>query len=121
MCPPDKHEAWRVDDVRRRSEDAAVERTAVCDQAQDDTARHWFGHYKGDWPLHAAMRCGRLDVVKWLLKEDKAAVGDADGAGQTPIFLAAEGGRLEVLKYLVEDQGARIDVHDNGGQTPLHN
>ena len=83
------------------------------------------GNHFGWTPLTLAAMRGRLDVIKFLVKEAGADVESKDSAwerspgGQTPLSYAAANGRLEAVKFLVEWAGADVQWKDEGGRTAL--
>jgi ankyrin repeat protein len=75
---------------------------------------------RGWTPLHVAASSGRLEVVKFLVKEAGADV-EAKGNGQmTPLLVAARYGPLKMVKFLVQEAGADVEAKDDFKKTPLH-
>jgi ankyrin repeat protein len=74
--------------------------------------------YDGRYPLHAAVRANRVDIVDVMLLQ-KANVDCRDVKQCTPLFLAAESGLFQIADLLLRS-GAAIDVVDAEGNTPLH-
>eukprot|EP01068_Selenidium_serpulae_P016348 Selendium_serpulae@DN6287_c3_g1_i4.p1 len=93
--------------MSERDATAADEEKHVLTKAQEGAAKNWYNNFEGSCPLHCAAQEGRLDLVKWILKEKKAKVDDKDKYGRTPLHYAS-GGHLGVVKYFVEDQGADV-------------
>jgi len=60
------------------------------------------GQY-GRTPLHHASQCGHLDVIKYLIDEQKVYPSCQDKDDNSPLHTAALGGQLEVVKYLIEE------------------
>eukprot|EP01068_Selenidium_serpulae_P018094 Selendium_serpulae@DN6436_c0_g1_i2.p1 len=84
--------------MSERDARAADEEKHVLTKAQEEAAKNWFNNFEGSRPLHQAAEEGRLDLVKWILKEKKAKVDDKGKYGQTPLHAAAFNGHLEVVK-----------------------
>eukprot|EP01062_Namystynia_karyoxenos_P004620 TRINITY_DN11647_c0_g1_i1.p1 TRINITY_DN11647_c0_g1~~TRINITY_DN11647_c0_g1_i1.p1 ORF type:complete len:230 (+),score=62.66 TRINITY_DN11647_c0_g1_i1:104-691(+) len=72
----------------------------------------------GSTPLHIAVRCGSLSVMRELLANGaKLELRDATGA--TPLWLAVDKGDLEALGELI-GRGADPEAPGRGGQSPLY-
>jgi len=71
-------------------------------------------------PIFVSAQEGHLDVVKCLMKNDKArsVVNQPNIHGTTPLIISAQKGYLEIVECLVEN-GAKIDQSDFSGNTPL--
>ena len=70
-------------------------------------------------PLHAAVICGRLDMVSILLKAG-AAIEAMTKEGRTPLHLAIWERRFEVAERLIK-KGARVEAKiPETGYCPLH-
>jgi hypothetical protein len=67
-------------------------------------------------PLHAAIRTGEPEVVRWLIQHG-ADCNTRDSGGQTPLFYAVTEGSLDIVRVLVEEGGAALDVRDDCGRT----
>jgi hypothetical protein len=70
-------------------------------------------------PLCQAAAWGKLEIVRYLVKELAADVNLRDMAGSTPLFMAAQEGLIAVVRYLVNDLGAEVDRASPSGITPL--
>jgi serine/threonine-protein phosphatase 6 regulatory ankyrin repeat subunit B len=68
--------------------------------------------------LHYAVASGKLNIIKWLLK-DGAKIDETDDFGLTALSCAASKGHLEIVKWLLEEGGAKIDERTRRGLTVL--
>lgn len=66
-----------------------------------------------------AVNHGRSEVVRWLIREGKASVDQADNAGKTPLYNAAYYGHAEIVQWLIGEGNASVDQANDVGQTPL--
>ncbi|KAL7307149.1 hypothetical protein TKK_0000874 [Trichogramma kaykai] len=69
--------------------------------------------------LHAAVRKGKLEQVKYLLRHCEDPNGRSKLDGDTPLHVAAALGSLEIAKILVWN-GARVNERNARRLTPLH-
>ncbi|XP_014230606.1 uncharacterized protein LOC106654956 [Trichogramma pretiosum] len=69
--------------------------------------------------LHAAVRKGKLEQVKHLLRHCEDPNGRSKLDGDTPLHVAAALGSLEIAKILVWN-GARVNERNARRLTPLH-
>ncbi len=67
--------------------------------------------------LHAAVRFGRNDIVKFLVDQN-ADLNVQDNAGQTPLLVAVESGQLNTVTHLIE-KGVNVNIASNNGDNPL--
>lgn len=74
--------------------------------------------YKGRYPLHSAVKAGRLDLVDEFLTR-KSTANPLDEKKQTPIFIAAELGFWEIANLLIRF-GADVSIKDIEGNAPIH-
>lgn len=72
----------------------------------------------GETPLMAAVACGQLGVVNYLLQQG-ANPNVRDEDGKTPLHEACDIGSLPLVMALAE-HGADINARDEDGETPLH-
>eukprot|EP01068_Selenidium_serpulae_P016333 Selendium_serpulae@DN6287_c2_g1_i1.p1 len=101
---------------------------APQDEAEIDEQQMtaWYESRHSTLPLCEAAWEGRLDRVKWLLKEEKGNINDfseLDYLGfiyMRPLHCAARNGHLQVVKFLVEDQRAEVEAFSIYDTTPLH-
>ena len=70
-------------------------------------------------PLHVAVECWRLEIVKFLSKLGCNLVA-SDIDGNTPLHLAAKQGELNIVKELVEHYAVPMDCWNNNHQLPIH-
>ena len=61
-----------------------------------------------------------MEVVKVLVRTDKANVNSKNKAGATPLYVAAQFGHLDVVKLLVRSGKADVNSKNKQGATPLH-
>ncbi|XP_053994187.1 nuclear factor NF-kappa-B p100 subunit isoform X1 [Hylaeus volcanicus] len=79
----------------------------------------------GDSPLHAALRYGQRDIVKYILmlistdKDCKMLVNGQNSSGKTPLHYAVLQNQPEITKALLE-LGADPNRSDEHGCSPLH-
>ncbi|XP_076618995.1 nuclear factor NF-kappa-B family member relish isoform X2 [Colletes latitarsis] len=79
----------------------------------------------GDSPLHAALRYGQRDIVKYILmlistdKDCKILVNGQNSSGKTPLHYAVLQNQPEITKALLM-LGADPNRSDEHGSTPLH-
>jgi ankyrin repeat protein len=69
--------------------------------------------------LCQAAASGKLEVVRYLVKEGGADVNLDDEDGYTPLYMAAQYGHTAIVRYLVNHLGADVDKASHGGMTPL--
>ncbi|KAL7927398.1 ankyrin repeat-containing domain protein [Trichoderma austrokoningii] len=85
---------------------------------------------EGRTPLHMAVLCGHLDVVRILVRSDepKGGSGDAgridminnqDNDMKSPLIMATELGHVEIAQYLVRS-GADLALKDGTGKAAVH-
>jgi hypothetical protein len=55
----------------------------------------------GNTALHWAAGAGHLQVVRWLLEEEKVNVQEANKQGRTAIMWAAKNGQVEVVEWML--------------------
>lgn len=60
-----------------------------------------------------------LEVVKFLINNNKADVSSVDFAGNTLLHLAVTYGNIDILEYLVVNLKLNIFERNNSGETPL--
>ena len=70
----------------------------------------------GNTVLHHAAANGLVEVVRYLVEEQRLDVNATDNYGVTALRVAAEGGSLEVVRYLVEEQGLDVNATDSIGR-----
>ena len=68
-------------------------------------------------PLHLAIRLGKTNIVKLLLKENANTETKTLG-GLTPLHFAVKLQDIEIVKIILE-YGANVNAQDDNGQSPL--
>ncbi|XP_046416962.1 uncharacterized protein LOC124177987 [Neodiprion fabricii] len=63
---------------------------------------------------------GRLDILRWLVKNHIADINVRDTSGKTLQHVAAARKNFTVLKWLVVERGADLHARDDFGNTVLH-
>ena len=61
-----------------------------------------------------------MDVVQWLVENEKANVKATSNDGMTVLHYAARGNKLDVVQWLVEHGKANVEAIDKYGRTVLH-
>ncbi len=76
---------------------------------------------EGRTPLHTAAECGHLNIVRYLVDEEKVPVNEKNGYGYgvTPLHCAVENGHLAIVSYFVGEKGVSCDESSAEGFTPL--
>ncbi|XP_046341394.2 ankyrin-1-like [Haliotis rufescens] len=74
---------------------------------------------KGDNILHFACRGGHMEVVKYILSQDKVRINSRGWKKKTPVMVAAENGHKDVVELLV-DEGADLTILSFGRDSVLH-
>jgi ankyrin repeat protein len=77
----------------------------------------------GDTPLHLAAQYGGLNLVEFLVKQEKHDFNVLNNDGKTPLHLVAKNRRkdqLEIFQMLFEQNHANKSAKDNNGNTLLH-
>ncbi|XP_063684480.1 uncharacterized protein LOC134818765 [Bolinopsis microptera] len=69
--------------------------------------------------LHYSAECGKIKIVKFLIKEIGLVVHSRTKQGCTPLHSSLKGGQSDVARYLVE-AGANVNAKMDDGCTPLH-
>ncbi|XP_022908719.1 ankyrin repeat domain-containing protein 39 [Onthophagus taurus] len=69
--------------------------------------------------LHYSARHGKLDVCKWLLRENAKVDAKTRSGGATPLHRACTTGHLEVVRLLLTYK-ADPEIKDADGKTALH-
>lgn len=72
---------------------------------------------KGNTLLHTACNNGKLDTVKFLIREG-ASLNVQDSEGRTPVHVSCTKSYVEITRYLL-DHGADVMVYDKEGELPL--
>ena len=71
--------------------------------------------------LHLACQHGHLDIVQYLIKDQKCNPETTTPEGCTPLHTACKSGHLQIAKCLITDHKCNPHCTDNDhGYTPLH-
>jgi ankyrin repeat protein len=73
----------------------------------------------GKTALHLAVENSDLEMIKFLLEDEKLDVNVRSSQNQTGLHLACYHGNLSVIQNLI-DKGAIIDAKDEFGAEPIH-
>lgn len=98
-----------------------------------ECAKHIIGHsrrgillninsinYDGYTCLHNAIRCGHLQMVKYLIEEGSASVLITElKSGNSSLMLAVESGYLDIVKYLLRLPEIDLEIKNFGGNSVL--
>ena len=68
----------------------------LCSLKCDPNIRGWCGRQ----PIHMAAVKGHLDIVKYLVENQRCHPSSLDYSGTTPLYLAASDGHLPIVRYL---------------------
>ena len=74
----------------------------------------------GATPIHYAARFGRLDCLKWLIRNSKVSTNAKSMNGDTAAHDAAAMGNLVCLEYLLKNTKCSVDDRTVDGATVLH-
>ena len=80
-------------------------------QCMDDT---------GAGPIHYAARAGKLDALRYLVKECGLVAHGTTKVGATPAHDAAATGQLDCLRWLLETTACDMEDRDEAGATVVH-
>ena len=74
----------------------------------------------GETPLHYACEYNsNIDVVKYLIEEQKCNKNAIDNNGRNALHFACRGGNFNIVIYLIENQHFDIGMKDNFEMAPL--
>ena len=73
-----------------------------------------------DIPLHKAVSCGQLSVVKYFISDLHLNANIKGCTDRTPLHFASENGHIDVIKFLIDNPITDPMARDNGNNTPLH-
>ena len=68
--------------------------------------------------LHWACKKGLLQIVEYLVKENRISVNSLGYFDQTPLHEASKYGRSEIVKFLINN-GANVMAKNSSGEMPL--
>ncbi|KAK3097985.1 hypothetical protein FSP39_015068 [Pinctada imbricata] len=92
---------------------------------KDEQTAKKYGHlindvnFKGETPLHLAVKRNEENPVKRILMEFRPNVNARNKWHQTPLHYAVNSGKNENLNVLLNTEGIDIDAKDLNGYTPL--
>src|SRR3990167_7884321 len=72
----------------------------------------------GDTPLHTAIKLGRIDIIKTLIKHG-ADIHHLTSSGHNALTLTAEQGQAEIVELLITHYHADVNTQDRDGATAL--
>ena len=62
----------------------------------------WLRNFKGDFPVHDAVRSGRRELVLWLLDHSPASLDFGNNVGKSPLHVACLENNVELCKVLID-------------------
>jgi ankyrin repeat protein len=74
----------------------------------------------GTAPIHAAVREGKMLVVRYLLKLAAVDTNVADADGNTPLITAVKSQQKQIVRMLLKTIGVDVNAQNAAGQTALH-
>ncbi len=74
--------------------------------------------YEKRGPIHWAAQNGHVDVVEYLVQENRSLILSIDNQGRTPLHIACLYNRPKVTEKLLKF-GAIMDLRSNSHETPL--
>ena len=86
--------------------------TKVRGSSQIDFCKLLHSNEKGDTVLIIASRCGRLEVVRMLVKEMGAKLDTKNHGGDTALVVASRSGHSEVVRMLVNEMNTKMGTVD---------
>ena len=75
---------------------------------------------EGETPLFAACYTGKIDIVKYLIRNYYADVNIANKKGETCLMIACRKGFKDIVEYLDNVYGIDINRTNNDNSTALH-
>jgi ankyrin repeat protein len=75
---------------------------------------------KGRTPFFNACERGHLEIVKWMMKDERVDVNKEDLGLKTPFYVACEETYCEVVEWMIKDERVDITKAKSDGKTPLH-
>ena len=71
-------------------------------------------------PLHDAALNGQLEIVRFLIEEQKCDPHAKNNLGRTPLHFASQSGNVDLVKYLVDTHHCDPLSQDDNQAVPLH-
>ena len=93
-----------------------------------DQVKQWIHHHPddltgpdkdGDQPVHWSVRAGRLEILRWLIKDCGIDVNTEGFNGYRPLYYAVSHDHLDVVKWLILAAGADLNPVDSRGYTAI--
>eukprot|EP00956_Cyclotella_meneghiniana_P025625 scaffold53751_cov37-Cyclotella_meneghiniana.AAC.2 len=75
--------------------------------------------YGGCIPLHYACRLGDLNVVKYLVDNDKNSLANLDSGGNLPLHHACLAGKPDIVSYILNMTDHGVTVRNHDGKLPI--
>lgn len=85
----------------------------------DQFADFYLNFGGGQSPIHEAARFGRLNIVRFIVEEERTLVSVENANGNTALHYAARFGHLNIVEYLV-NKSADFNCMNKVKMTPLH-
>lgn len=77
-------------------------------------------NFNGDTPLMIACTRGYIDIVHFLIKEEKCDVNTRENTGSTPFIASCANGKEDVTKYLLDYSKANYKILNKMKQSAVH-
>ena len=74
----------------------------------------------GDCLLLIACQWGDVDIVKYLIVDQRCNPNITNSSKYTPLHTASKHGNLDVIKVLINREACDLNIPDDRGNTPLH-
>ncbi|CAL1285646.1 unnamed protein product [Larinioides sclopetarius] len=74
----------------------------------------------GQTVLHTAAEFNSIEVMRYLVEQEKMSLDVCDANGKTPLHVAAENGSNDVVRYVLKHKQELITRSDKIGLSPLH-
>jgi serine/threonine protein kinase len=71
-------------------------------------------------PLHAAVQCGQVLVVQYLISLRPVDKNIVDADGNTPLIVAVKGQQKQIVQLLLNCSDVHVNLQNKNGQTALH-
>ena len=70
-------------------------------------------------PLHYACRLGDLNIVKYLVDNDKNSLATFDSGGNLPLHHACLAGKPDTVSYILDTTDHGVAVRNHEGKLPI--